>query len=58
MKAHVGVDQQNRIVHSLETSTAKEHNSQKARALLHGEEEVAVGDSAYSSNVLSVSGYE
>ena len=38
MKAHVGVDAQNGIVHSLDTTTAKTHDSQVWDELLHGEE--------------------
>src|SRR6056297_3811130 len=38
MKAHVGVDADSGIVHSLETTTAKVHDSQVWDELLHGEE--------------------
>lgn len=37
-KAHIGVDADSGIVHSLETSTAKLHDSQVWDDLLHGEE--------------------
>ncbi len=36
MKAHVGVDIGSGVVHTLETSTAKVHDSQKFDDLLHG----------------------
>jgi IS5 family transposase len=38
MKAHVGVDADSGIVHSLETTTAKVHDSQVWDELLHGKE--------------------
>nr|WP_165828048.1 MULTISPECIES: transposase [Rhodovulum] len=38
MKAHVGVDAQSGTVHSLETSTAKVHDSRIRDKVLHGEE--------------------
>jgi IS5 family transposase len=38
MKAHVGVDAQRGIVHSLYTTTAKAHDSQVWDELLHGDE--------------------
>ena len=44
MKAHIGMDNQHRIVHTLETSTAKAHDSQYSEDLLHGAEETALGD--------------
>ena len=38
MKAHIGVDADSGVTHSLETSTAKLHDSQVWDDLLHGEE--------------------
>ena len=38
MKAHIGVDADSGVTHSLETSTAKLHDSQVWDELLHGEE--------------------
>jgi IS5 family transposase len=38
MKAHIGVDAESGVIHSLETSTAKVHDSQVWDALLHGNE--------------------
>lgn len=38
MKAHVGVDADSGVTHSLETSTAKRHDSQVWDELLHGKE--------------------
>ena len=48
MKAHVGADSKSGLVHTLETSTASLHDSQKAEALLHGEEKELYGDKAYA----------
>ncbi len=44
MKAHVGVDIDSGVVHTLETSTAKMHDSQKFDELLHGDEHAVFGD--------------
>ena len=38
MKAHIGVDADSGVTHSLETSTAKLHDSQVWDSLLHGDE--------------------
>lgn len=48
MKAHVGACSKSGLVHTLETSTASVHDSQKAAALLHGEEAEIYGDKAYA----------
>lgn len=49
MKAHVGVDTQHGLVHTVVTSTAKVHDSVKLDELLHGQEQVIYGDKAYAS---------
>lgn len=49
MKAHVGVDAGNGIVHSLETTTAKVHDSRVWNELLHGGETSIWADKAYVS---------
>ena len=49
MKAHVGVDLDSGVVHTLETSTAKVHDSQKFDDLLHGDEHAVLGDKGYVS---------
>lgn len=49
MKAHVGVDPGSGIVHSLETSTAKRHDSQFWDQLLHGDETSVWADRGYVS---------
>jgi len=47
MKAHIGVDADTGLVHSLETTAANVHDITVAHKLLHGEEEFFYGDSAY-----------
>jgi len=49
MKAHVGVDAQSGIVHSVDTTTAKTHDSQVWDALLHGDETSIWADKGYVS---------
>jgi IS5 family transposase len=49
MKAHVGVDADSGITHSLETSTAKLHDSQVWDELLHGAETSVWADKGYVS---------
>jgi IS5 family transposase len=47
MKAHIGVDAQSGLVHSLETTPANESDVVTAHALLHGGEERVWGDAGY-----------
>ena len=49
MKAHIGVDADSGIVHSLETTTAKVHDSQVWDELLHGDETSVWADKGYVS---------
>jgi transposase, IS5 family len=49
MKAHVGVDADSGIVHSLDTTTAKVHDSQVWDDLLHGDETSVWADKGYVS---------
>lgn len=49
MKAHVGVDVDSGVTHSLETSTARLNDSQLCDALLHGEETSVWADKGYVS---------
>lgn len=49
MKANVGVDAESGIVHSLETTTAKVHDSQVWDELLHGAETSVWDDKGYVS---------
>lgn len=47
MKAHVGDDAQSAVVYSLETTTAKVHDSQVRDHLLHGDETSVRADKGY-----------
>ncbi len=49
MKAHIGVDADSGVTHSLETSTAKLHDSQVWDELLHGDETSVWADKGYVS---------
>lgn len=49
MKAHVGVDAQSGLVHSLRTTTASAADNAVHAQLLHGEEQMLGGDSAYGT---------
>jgi transposase, IS5 family len=48
MKAHVGVDSQTKLIHSVEATPANVHDSQVLPWLLHGRERRVWGDSAYT----------
>jgi transposase, IS5 family len=48
MKAHVGLDSQTRLIHSVAATAANVHDSQVLPKLLHGQETQVWGDSAYS----------
>ena len=52
MKAHIGVDAKSGLVHPVRTTTASVHDSQVFRELLHGEEDMVAGDSAYANQLL------
>ena len=47
MKAHIGVDAESGITHTLVTTPANTNDVTQAHALLHGEERVAFGDAGY-----------
>lgn len=49
MKAHIGVDEDSGIVHTVEASTAKTADITYLHALVHGEERTVRGDAAYGS---------
>ena len=49
MKAHVGTDSSNGLIHSVMCTSANVHDSKMMEHLLHGEENVLYGDSAYMS---------
>ena len=48
MKAHIGVDSRNKLIHSVEATAANVHDSRVLEKLLHGKERRVWGDSAYS----------
>ena len=48
MKAHMGVDSQIKLIHSVAATAANVHDSQVLPDLLHGEETRVWGDSAYA----------
>jgi IS5 family transposase len=47
MKAHIGVDAESGLVHTVTTTAANAHDVTQAHALLHGEEEIVFADSGY-----------
>jgi len=47
MKAHIGVDANTGVIHSLITTPANRHDVTQAGELLHGDEEYVFGDSGY-----------
>jgi len=47
MKAHVGVDAETKLIHSVATTAANVADSRMLAALLHGEETAVWGDQAY-----------
>jgi len=47
MKAHIGVDKDSGLIHSIATTTANESDLTNAYKVLHGEEEENWGDSGY-----------
>lgn len=49
MKVHVGTDSSNWLIHSVECTSANVHDSVPMGKLLHWEEKVIYGDSAYMS---------
>jgi IS5 family transposase len=48
MKAHIGVDSQTKVIHSVAATAAHVHDSQVLPELLHGQETRVWGDAAYS----------
>lgn len=49
MKAHIGVDCKSGLVHSVEGTTAKDHDRTCLPDLLHNQEEIVIGDKGYYS---------
>ena len=54
MKAHIGVDSQTKLIHSVAATAANVHDSQMLPDLLHGEETRVWGDSAYSGQTEAI----
>lgn len=52
MKAHIGVDAEGGLVHSLECTTAKINDIEKFEDLLHGEEDAVFGDKGYAHQAI------
>lgn len=50
MKAHIGVDSQTKLIHSVAATAANVHDSQVLPELLHGQETRVWGDAAYSAH--------
>ena len=48
MKAHIGVDADSGLVHTVTTTSANEHDITQTHALLHGEEQDVFGDAGYT----------
>lgn len=48
MKAHIGIDSQTKLIHSVAVTSANVHDSQVLPDLLHGDETRVWGDSAYT----------
>ena len=47
MKAHIGVDAESGLVHTVTTTPANDHDITQSHALVHGEEEAVFGGSVY-----------
>lgn len=47
MKAHIGVDAESGLVHTVTTTPANDHDITQAHALLHGDEQIVFADSGY-----------
>ena len=55
MKAHIGVDGDSSLVHSLVVTKAKCHDNTQPEALLHAEEQVIGGDKGYADETFKQS---
>ena len=54
MKAHVGVDAETKLIHSVEATAANVADSRVLPALLHGEETAVWGDQAYQGQAAAL----
>lgn len=57
MKAHIGVDSRNKLIHSVIATSANVHDSRVLPELLHGKETRVWGDSAYSGQKETIRRY-
>lgn len=55
MKTHIGVDSQNKLIHSIVATAANVHDSTVLGDLLHGNETRVWGDSAYAGQHATIS---
>ena len=58
MKAHIGVDAQSGLVHTVECTTAKVADSVKLSDLLHGDEEIVLADRGYHKKSRTLDAFE
>ena len=56
MKAHIGVDSQSRLIHSVRVTSARVYDSQVVGDVSHGDERRVYGDSAYTGQKASIRG--
>lgn len=54
MKAHIGVDSQTKLIHSVVVTAANTHDSQVPGGLLHGNERRVYGGSAYTGQKMQI----
>ena len=54
MKGHVGVDEKTKLIHSVVVTSAKVHDSQVIKDLLHGGETRVWGDKAYAGQTEAI----
>jgi transposase, IS5 family len=48
MKIHCGTDTRNKVIHTMRTSSANEHDTHYFDDCLHGKEKVVFADKAYN----------
>ncbi len=58
MKAHIGVDAQSGLVHTVECTTAKVADPAKLENLLHGDEEIVLADRGYHKKNRTLDAFE
>ena len=58
MKAHIGVDAESGLIHTVECTTAEVADITMMEACLHGEEEIALGDRGYHKTNRTIEHFE